>query len=396
MRLSAQTDSSGVKLANNKKDGNITPVDSSKQRDVIDLLYKLVNKTATYDHRKQPKKIIFSVVPSIGYTLTTGFGVDLTGNAAFYTSTNHQENLSNVLSDLAFDTKNQKILISRSEIWGPDNSYKFVSDIRLEAFPTETYGLGTFTTEAKTDEIDYDYIRIYGTLYKTLLKDFYGGMGYNLDYHYNITEQGNLDKTESDFKKYGEPSQSTSSGLNFSLLFDNRQNSINPLGGTYADLIYRQNFTFLGSDADWHSTEVDLREYLKPSTASNNVLAFWALGWFASTGTPYLDLPAIGQDMYNNSGRGYAEGRFRGTGMLYLEGEYRFGVSRNGLFGGVVFLNGESFTEYPDNDFKRVAPGTGAGIRIKANKHSNTNICIDYGVGLYGSHGFFVNLGEVF
>ena len=38
----------------------------------------------------------------------------------------------------------------------------------------------------------------------------------------------------------------------------------------------------------------------------------------------------------------------------------------------------------------------GFGIRIKVNKVSNTNIAIDYGFGLDGSHGFFVNLGELF
>jgi hypothetical protein len=120
------------------------------------------------------------------------------------------------------------------------------------------------------------------------------------------------------------------------------------------------------------------------------------MAWFSSAGTPYLDLPQTAGDMYSNSGRGYAEGRFRGRDMLYLETEYRFGISHNGLFGGVVFANGQSFTDYPANTFKSVVPGTGAGIRIKINKHSETNVCIDYGVGTNGSHGFFVNLGEVF
>ena len=36
------------------------------------------------------------------------------------------------------------------------------------------------------------------------------------------------------------------------------------------------------------------------------------------------------------------------------------------------------------------------GIRIKLNKYSRTNIAIDYGFGLGGSQGLFVNLGEVF
>ena len=141
---------------------------------------------------------------------------------------------------------------------------------------------------------------------------------------------------------------------------------------------------------------LDLRKYLKLTPNSNNILAFWGIAWFSSNGTPYLDLPATAEDMYSNSGRGYAEGRYRGNDMLYLESEYRFGISSNGLFGGVVFLNGETLTGLNNSAFQKIAPGTGAGIRIKANKHSDSNICIDYGIGEDGSHGFFVNLGEVF
>ncbi len=110
----------------------------------------------------------------------------------------------------------------------------------------------------------------------------------------------------------------------------------------------------------------------------------------------YLNLAATGGDMYNNSGRGYAVGRFRGRNELYLEGEYRFGITRNGLLGAVIFANGESFSELKSNAFETMAPAAGTGIRIKLNKHSNSNICIDYGVGTGGSRGFFVNLGEVF
>jgi hypothetical protein len=82
--------------------------------------------------------------------------------------------------------------------------------------------------------------------------------------------------------------------------------------------------------------------------------------------------------------------------MAYAEGEYRFGISRNGLVGGVVFANVESFTELVSKKFEVASPGWGAGVRIKLNKLSNTNIAIDYGFGLGGSEGLFVNLGEVF
>jgi hypothetical protein len=82
--------------------------------------------------------------------------------------------------------------------------------------------------------------------------------------------------------------------------------------------------------------------------------------------------------------------------MLYLESEYRFGITKNGLFGGVLFANAQSFSGAPSMRLQSVQPGAGAGIRIKLNKKSNTNIAIDYGFGTQGSQGLFVNVGEVF
>jgi len=111
---------------------------------------------------------------------------------------------------------------------------------------------------------------------------------------------------------------------------------------------------------------------------------------------PYLDLPSIGWDNYSNTGRGYVPGRFTGNNLMYLESEYRFGITRNGLLGGVAFGNVESILPNLNSTIQKVMPGYGIGLRIKMNKYSNTNIAIDYGFGIGGSHGLFFNLGEVF
>ena len=80
--------------------------------------------------------------------------------------------------------------------------------------------------------------------------------------------------------------------------------------------------------------------------------------------------------------------------MTYLETEYRYRISRNGLFGGVVFVNVEHFTGN-QKKYDDLLPGYGAGLRIRLNKKSGANLCLDYGFGK-GSQGLYVNLGEVF
>lgn len=394
--VSAQRDTSLI----SKKSGKDTTafvVDSSKQRDVIDVLLHILKKDTTGQSRVKAKKLAFSVLPGAGYSLSTGFALDISSNLAFYTTATHSENLSAIDFESVFDTHNQKIFESRSQIWFHNNDYKLTVDLRWKEYPTTTYGLGTSASALNADKINYQYYRISPVFFKRITGALYAGVGYTYDKHYNITQSGNSNGTVSDFTKYGFATQSASSGTVINLLFDNRQNPINPLNGGYASLIYRDDFTFLGSDSHWQELLIDLRRYIKVSPdRNNNILAFWSIIAVTSGNVPYLDLPYTASDTYNNSGRGYAEQRFRGKDELYLEGEFRFGITRNGLLGGAVFTNAESFSEYPSNNFVKIAPAAGAGIRIKVNKHSNTNVALDYAYGIYGSHGLFVNLGENF
>jgi hypothetical protein len=112
--------------------------------------------------------------------------------------------------------------------------------------------------------------------------------------------------------------------------------------------------------------------------------------------TPYLDLPSIGWDTYGRGGRGYLQGRIRGANQVYLEAEYRKNLRRDGLLGGVVFLNGTMTTVGVERSFGSNDWGAGLGLRLKFNKHSNTNLAIDFGWGEANSSGLFAGLTEVF
>jgi hypothetical protein len=109
---------------------------------------------------------------------------------------------------------------------------------------------------------------------------------------------------------------------------------------------------------------------------------------------PYLDLPSVGWDLYNRSGRGMDQNRYRGKSLIYLESEYRRDITENGLFGFVVFANINSVSG-SGTLFTSWHPAAGTGLRIKFNKGSNTNIGIDYGISK-GYNAFILNLGEAF
>jgi hypothetical protein len=95
------------------------------------------------------------------------------------------------------------------------------------------------------------------------------------------------------------------------------------------------------------------------------------------------------------SGRGIAQNRYRGQSLLYLEAEYRRDLTQNGLFGFVVFANVNAASEANSRTFKHFNPAAGAGLRIKYNKKSDTNIGIDFGIS-ESRKSLMLSVGEAF
>ncbi len=333
-----------------------------------------------------------------GYALVTSFQAVFTGNISFYSDTFSQRKLSSILINSLYTANKQWIEIANSNIWTPHNRFNLLGDWRFYRFPSYTFGLGSKSSLSKSSKIDYSYVRLYEVAMTKVAKNINIGMGYNLDYHYNITEQQNDSITGIyGMDKYGFRAGTVSSGLTANFQYDNRLNANNPQRGTYANVQFRDNLTQLGSDNNWTSMVIDLRYYLPFPKHSGNVLAFWRYEWITLSGNPpYLDLPSNGWDTYNNTGRGFIEGRFRGRNMVYSETEYRFKILHNGLLGGVVFINASSFSEPINNKFQQINLGKGIGLRIKINKKSNTNFVIDFSFGTQHSRGFSFNLNEVF
>ncbi|MDQ6480459.1 hypothetical protein [Dyadobacter sp. LHD-138] len=374
---------------------SVGPEEKTDAKDLMDVLGQMKRKSKTTQKVKEtaPPKILYSMVPAVGYTLSTGVVGLLSANAAFYLSDTATTNISSVNTSFNYSQYNQITIPVLANIWTKDNGYNFVVDWRYFKYPQDTYGLGGHSSIANADRIDYSHVRLHQTVLKKVAGAFYLGAGYQLDYRWKIRQGG----SNEDVTSYGLTHKSVSSGLVGTVLYDSRKNSINPEVGLYANARYRTNLTVLGSNTNWQSLVLEFRKYINFPRGSRNTLAFWDFNWLTLAGKPpYLDLPSTSWDPSNNTGRGYIQGRFRSPNMLYFESEYRFALTQNGLIGGVVFGNAQSFSNWPDKKFNKVAPGAGLGIRIKINKTSRTNIAVDYGFGAGGSRGLFVNLGEVF
>jgi hypothetical protein len=378
--------------------GNTAIQDSSsqKQKDIVDILevnFKVhLRKDSTSIKGNGP---FISVMPVVGYSLQSGLTGAIVSNTSFYTDESRTK-FSSLLLNGYYSQFHQYWFTANSNLFFEKRKLHLFGDTRYYNFPTQTFGLGTNSSLNDALDIKYSYLRIYQIAFREIKPNIFIGVGYNLDYHWNIKPDSIQGKALDDLKKLQKDDRSASSGVSLDFLFDNRKNAVNPESGSYAFFQYRPNLTLLGSDNNWQSFVVDLRHYLKFPVSSRNVLAFWNYNNFTLNGTPpYLDTPSVGWDYYSNTGRGYVPGRYTGKNFMYLESEYRFVISRNGVLGGVVFGNAESiFQNWSDTH--SIVPGGGLGLRLKINKYSNTNLAVDYGFGVGGSHGLFFNLGEVF
>ncbi|HSZ85394.1 MAG TPA: BamA/TamA family outer membrane protein [Puia sp.] len=369
----------------------------NSQLDLIDLYNRIIKKSTV--PRQDLKSTHLSALPVVGYSLQTGFAAVISANLGFYTEKhNHNtEKISSLLTSITYSQYRQIIFPVQTDIWFLNNKYNVITDWRYMKYPSTTFGLGGKSNINNGYTIDFNYAKFHQTVLRKVSNNFYAGIGYYYDYFWNVKEVNPPPGVVTDFQKYGLTNTVTASGIALRLLVDTRKNQINPDAGWYVNIADRPNFTFLGSDNNWNSLLLEFRRYFNIPGNSKNIFAIWSYNWLTISGKPpYLLLPSTGWDDFFNTARGYIQGRYRGRDMLYLETEYRFQLTNNGLLGGVIFANAQSFSKELSQQFQIIAPGGGVGIRIRLNKFSGANLCIDYGWGLNGSQGVAVNLGEVF
>ncbi|WP_293684051.1 MULTISPECIES: BamA/TamA family outer membrane protein [unclassified Spirosoma] len=392
LSTTAQSDSTLSKPA---KQQIVSKPDSSA--DIWDVYYGFINKKGHRSAESEKPGFHPSFFPELAYALQTGFAVGLNANLSF-TSADPQQNVSVIYSTPQYTQYQQVIIPIEANLWTKDNRYNILTDWRYYNYSADNFGLGDESRSDVDDHLEYSYLRLYQSVLRQVAPNFSVGIGYALDYHWRIREENSTPQLNNDFQQYGNTGRSVSSGPTFTLQYTNRRNPNNPQNGFFGSIMFRPNLRLLGSDQNWQSVLADFRKYIPLTADSRHILALWNVNWLSLGGqAPYLDLPSTGWDTHANLGRGYTQGRFRGQNLVYFETEYRAVILNNGLLGGVVFANMQSYSDYPNTaHFGKLLPGWGVGLRIKVNKHSNLNFAFDYGFGIGGSQGVFLNLGEVF
>jgi outer membrane protein assembly factor BamA len=202
------------------------------------------------------------------------------------------------------------------------------------------------------------------------------------------------------------------SGIGFQVLYDTRDNLINPLRGTFIEWNNRYYTKWLGSDFVFSYYALEARQYF--NTWKNQTLALrgFASLEFTDKEIPLRALSRVGGHKFV---RGYFRGTYQDHNMLAFETEYCLPLWKEGepsklwqvwkRLDVVGFVGGaQVFREAEQLSFDRFNLAVGGGLRILLNPKSRANIRIDYAVALRdGSDGpgkrqsgFYFFLGEAF
>lgn len=369
------------------------------QRDVFDLLreYILHREFEPEVSGTIPIGLSWAILPTLSYNPVYGLAVGAMISGAGWRGA-ESTRFSQLSISGNISTTGQIQAQARGDIFSHGGNYLLKLDVRYLDTKRSTWGLGPISSSQIEYPMDFRLARLYGTMYRRANGPVFIGIGYHYDEFYDIVDAPVEEGETTPFLSYhgAALSRTVATGLSLNVLGDTRDNLANPSSGYYLSSNFRDYMRSLGSDENWQEMWIEMRVYPHLPSGSRNVLAFWLYGWMTFGKAPYLNLPSNGWDMYGRASRGYLQGRIRGANQVYLESEYRWALTRDGLWGAVAFLNGACTTDPNTGIFGRPDWAAGTGLRIKFNKTSNTNLAIDYGWGTHNSSGFFLGMSEVF
>jgi hypothetical protein len=381
------------------KDSLLTETHDVPQRDFFDLLHDVLKRRVEPQvDIKSKTGLQWALLPTFSYNPIYGAAFGAMISAAGRRGS-EEGRYSSLSISANYSTTGQFQLQTRGDVFSAGENFLFKVDFRYLDTDRPTWGLGPIYSNQQEYPMSFVLSRVYATVLRRISGPVYLGLGYHYDQFDNIVDDRAVqDGIATPFSTYsgGLPTKTQASGLSLNMLADTRDNLVNPRHGYYLSWSFRDYLEDLGSDKSWQELWVEARVYPHVPKSSSNVLGFWLYGWFSFGPAAYLNLPSNGWDTYGRGARGYVAGRIRGENQLYVESEYRRTITRDGLWGLAVFANIVSTAQPETGTFADPDPGVGVGLRVKFNKHTDTNLTLDHGWGRSGSRGWFLGMTEVF
>lgn len=239
------------------------------QKDLSDVIRAALNKPPKVKPANEGSLIL---LPILGSNPATGFMIGVGGQYAFMVPGSSL--YSAFMGSVQVTTKTQALFLLKNNVYTKNNRYFFSGDWRFQIFSQDTWGLGTnspeggiidyqysmFGMQTSTDSLaqpmKFNFARLHQSVSLKISDGFYAGLGYQLDSYFKIVDEKlRLNPGDSLITshyayndKYGfRKDQYINSALNINLIYDTRDNMINPYKSVYAVLSWLGGMKILGN-----------------------------------------------------------------------------------------------------------------------------------------------------
>lgn len=329
-------------------------------------------------------------MPAIYYTPETSLGFAAFSLFRFQLGNKPElTRRSNLSASVLYTLENQIAFNTQYTIFTNEEKYRINGRFSYLIFPEYYYGIGNSLPEENKESVNYNRLIIANSFLRKISPGLFVGLQYRYAKMFNVepTEGGLLETSQVAGYK-----DSKISGLGLAVIYDNRDNILNPQKGAYLQMSNYHYREGLGSEFEYSAFTFDARKYFKPFANKDHILAIQAYANLIRGTAPYKELAELGGGTIM---RGYYRGRYREYKYMAVQAEYRMHVWRRfGLtvFGGV----GDVANKVKDFNTMDLKPSYGLGIRFKIDPKNNTNLRLDYGLGVGGAKGIYLGIGEAF
>ncbi len=345
-------------------------------------------KAAAVDSTLYKSKLILAPVVSFAPETSLGLGVGAKYLFKFKGS-GEETRTSNMPMTLRYTLKNQFVLFSGFEIFTNQEKWVIEGNFILKNFPRPFFGLGRESLEDDEEIFDSFQLLFEPIFLKELFfNHFFVGAGvrYNHIFDASPEENGLLERLAPEGFR-----GSTSSGAEFAVLYDSRDNILNARHGMFLEFTHGFYGKVLGGTQEFQLTRFDARYFFQPFKKRDDVIGLQAIGKFSHKDVPFSELALFGSGEIL---RGYIEGRYVDRNIMALQLEYRTNLI--GRLGMVAFVAaGDVASRVSDFQVGNIRGSAGVGLRFLLDKEERLNIRFDWGVAK-NTNNVYLNIAESF
>lgn len=366
---------------------NTTAVQAQSITDLADKVIDFFSGTIEADSAAYP--VSWVIAPLLAYSPETSVQLGIGSVVLFKPKSALPADRASSVFFSARYTLNQQITASPTyAVFSRGEKYLHKGKLDFRKFPLFYYGIGNDTPESNEELYGISTLSLEHLTYRNIIGKLYAGAGvrflrtYQLDF-----EEGGILATEQPIgsKAY------TASGLNFGLLFDNRNNLMSTTTGVLAEFKHQVHRSWLGSDFDYSLSKLDVRTYWSPFQKRNDILAWQLYAYLSDGEVPFNELAPLGGDMIM---RGYYQGRYLDKNLIATQAEYRMSVWKK--LSAVAFVGfGDVSPQLSSFQLKSLKYSLGGGLRYSVLPGESLNVRFDYAFGK-DTQNFYINISEAF